>query len=185
MMDVYDLQRGWEKFLRWEVGQATNAGIRPVVNAPKPPNVGVLMSKGYKVKFKGNTKKTTILRFILAKSVYEEIDEADVAAIEELLLELLEKSSSEADFKVKWAQWLNTVVAFCKQAFRGKKFPRKVSEGVLAQYNDLVPFFPSKQVYYRMKPQMEGTFKIFPINPNLVLTPKSQKIDVCVWYHYI
>jgi len=182
-MDVYDLQRGWEKFLRWEVGQATNAGIRPVVNAPKPPNVGVLMSKGYKVKFKGNTKKTTILRFILAKSVYEEIDEADVAAIEELLLELLEKSSSEADFKVKWAQWLNTVVAFCKQAFRGKKFPRKVSEGVLAQYNDLVPFFPSKQVYFRMKPQMEGTFKIFPINPNRVLPPKRQKRVVGVGYH--
>lgn len=168
-MEIRDLQKSWANYLRWLKYQpeANVSGTRPVSNAPTTiPTLGGLMSKGYRFKFRNGTKRITILRFLTAKAIYEDIDVDEVAVCYELLDQCLEKCAADANFAVKYYQWLITVDKFCKQAFRGNKFPRNISKGVAEQNNWLIPYLPSKRGFARLKGEkFENSYKVIIRNP--------------------
>jgi len=128
------------------------------------------------MKFKGNLKKTTVFRNLLARGVYEEVDIVDRIKLFELLDELLERARTDKVFDEKWSEWLITVQNFLNQALRGTRFPRRFKKGLIEQFNSLQPFLPSRRAYLGMKEAIDRQLKVIPINYHLPTREEKKKL---------
>jgi hypothetical protein len=129
-----------------------------------------------------NLKKMTILRNLLAKGVFEEVDQVEATVIMELSDELLERGASDKIFGIKYGQWLITISKFLKQNLRGSKFPRKFSKGAMLQFNMLQPFLPSKRAYLGLKKKLLRSFSLIIRNSQSLPSRKFEKRVIGVGY---
>jgi len=120
---------------------------------PATPNLDSVQKQllgGYKVKFRKGTKQITLLRFLVAKTVFDSngLGIESLLTINELYLNQIKKASLDRVFSDKYSLWLNTIGSFIERLNQEKSFPIRVDKKQLDVVEKLLkPFLPSERAY--------------------------------------
>lgn len=101
--------------------------------------------------YRKGTKQITILRFLVAKFVYEDrgLGLEEYLALYDLWLRLSRKASVDKEFSKKYAEWLITIQHLLAELRLQKVFPAILNPKLQKDMiNFLKPYLPSKQAYY-------------------------------------
>jgi len=125
---------------------------------------------GYKVKFLKGTKQITILRFLVAKSVFDEegLSIDNLLALNEVFVRLSEQALKDEEFGRKYGEWLFTISIYLAELNKQKAFPIRAER----QYHDrivdfLKPYLPSQRAYlgYRNDNKIVKSYRVILRNP--------------------
>lgn len=150
------------------------SGKAPVLD-PRSEELRVerIIRSGYTVKFRRNTKLITIVRFLLAKLVYdpEGLHIDDFLALYEAVNKCLDHR--DPHFQQKWQNWLITVLQLLNQVGQSRVWPLRVTTLSKKLQDHLVPFLPGQSAYYGYKKthNIASGYVITVRNP-LIATPK-------------
>jgi hypothetical protein len=166
--------------------QMTARDRSPLVGVDKDPVPSATILKtnelekklkgGYKVVYRAGSKRITILRFLLAKMVYDSdglgLDEFLV--VYDLFMYADGKSANDQTFREKYGDWLFTVSELLQQMSDCRTFPirpNRESRELLGK--GLNPLLPSQHAYfgYKKQPRISNSFRIQFRNP--LITPKA------------
>jgi hypothetical protein len=164
------LARDRSPLVRLDKDPVPNATIQKTLELEKK------LKGGYKVIYRAGSKRITILRFLLAKMVYDSdglgLDEFLVSY--DLFMYADGKCQSDQTFKEKYGDWLFTVSELLQQMSECRTFPirpNRESREILGKF--LVPLLPSQHAYFGYKKQTKivNSFRIQFRNP--LITPKA------------
>lgn len=127
----------------------------------------ILLRGGYRVKFRTGVKLITILRFLLAKVLYdsEGLHLDEFLALMEAYLLL--RDHKDPSFLAKYGQWLITIEPFFGELGQTKVFPIKAQGDTTRIERHLVPFLPSRSAYhgYQGHRELRDSFRLIIRNP--------------------
>jgi len=127
-------------------------GKAPVLEPrPEVTKMERILQNGFQVKFRRNIKLTTIIRFLLAKLVFD----PEGLHIEDFLAlyEAVNKGLDHRDphFQQKWKNWLITVLSLLNKVGQSRIWPLRATAISSELVRGLVPYLPSPSAYYGYK----------------------------------
>jgi hypothetical protein len=156
--------------VRLDKDPVPNATIQHTIELEKK------LKGGYKVIYRAGSKRITILRFLLAKMVYDSsgLGLEDFLVMYDLFMYADQKCQSDKHFEEKYGDWLFTVSGLLQQMSDQRVFPiRPDTESRTLLEKGLIPLLPSQHAYFGLKkqPRIWNSFRIQFRNP--LITPKA------------